>query len=268
MRWYLSFWKSYCLFASASSLRSQATSFHFSLPLIRSRRALHCYNHYTSPLLPFSRTNLLSYQAKSHLQYQNMSSFEDKHLNSQQPVNNNNNSIDNTSSSNVHNNKSNEILFFGPYRLYPEQIFYESELSYGIVNLKPLVPGHVLIIPKRICPRFTQLTAKEVSDLYATVHFVTPLLEQHYQASASNIAMQDGKDAGQSVPHVHVHILPRKQGDFQRNDEIHELIDKYDARLDQRTFPTDEERKPRSLEEMASEANELRQFIQQSTQNN
>jgi diadenosine tetraphosphate (Ap4A) HIT family hydrolase len=99
---------------------------------------------------------------------------------------------------------------FGPWVLDPGQIFLETSFSYGVVNLKPIVPGHVLIISKRICPRLSELTPEEVSDLFTTVHRVGPVIERHYQGDALNIAIQDGVSAGQTVPHVHVHILPRK----------------------------------------------------------
>ena len=104
---------------------------------------------------------------------------------------------------------SNEIKF-GPWSLDPSQIFYESNLSYGIVNLKPIVPGHVLIITKRICQRMKDLTIEEVNDLFSTVYKISPIIERHYNGDALNIAIQDGQSAGQTVPHIHVHILPRR----------------------------------------------------------
>ena len=116
-------------------------------------------------------------------------------------------------------------IFFGPWVIAPSQVFFESALSYGIVNLKPIVPGHVLVIPKRVTPRFHELTPDEVIDLYTSVHLISKRLENAYNAEALNIAMQDGLHAGQSVPHVHVHILPRRAGDFKRNDDVHEAIE-------------------------------------------
>ena len=62
-------------------------------------------------------------------------------------------------------------------------------------------------------------------------------------------AIQNGPDAGQTVPHVHVHIMPRKKGDFENNDEIYNEIEKDD-------------RKPRTEEEMADEAKVLREYFQ------
>ena len=49
-------------------------------------------------------------------------------------------------------------FFFGSFLLNPSQIFFETSLSVAIVNLKPIVPGHVLIIPKRVEARLLKLT--------------------------------------------------------------------------------------------------------------
>ena len=103
-------------------------------------------------------------------------------------------------------------FFFGPWAIHPSQIFFESTLSIGIVNIKPIVPGHVLIIPKRVEPRLMKLSDEEYKDIFDTVKNVSPKLENFFNAQALNIAVQDGAAAGQSVPHVHVHILPRKEG--------------------------------------------------------
>ena len=54
-------------------------------------------------------------------------------------------------------------------------------------------------------------------------------IEKEYGATALNIAMQDGRDAGQSVPHVHFHILPRAPADFSNNDDIYDAIESFDA---------------------------------------
>jgi bis(5'-adenosyl)-triphosphatase len=154
----------------------------------------------------------------------------------------------------IMNSASNNI-YFGPYKLDKSQIFYESELCYGLVNLKPIVPGHILIIPKRVCTRFSELSPAEVSDLYSSVWKLSSRIESHYGAEALNIAMQDGAAAGQSVPHVHVHMLPRKPGDFNRNDDVYEELERQELN---NVFRADAERLPRTLEDMAVEATQLR----------
>ncbi|KAI5287275.1 hypothetical protein KEM52_001675, partial [Ascosphaera acerosa] len=96
----------------------------------------------------------------------------------------------------------------------PRQVFYITRLSFALVNLKPLVPGHVLVCPRRRVARFTELTARETADLFLAVRHVSRMIERVYRASSLNIAIQDGVDAGQSVPHVHAHVIPRQRGDL------------------------------------------------------
>lgn len=79
------------------------------------------------------------------------------------------------------------------------------------------------------------------------------------------MAIQDGKDAGQTVPHVHVHVLPRRSGDFQKNDDVYDAIDNASTDMAMvssgkkgEQLDLDAERKVRTREEMAAEAAELR----------
>lgn len=112
------------------------------------------------------------------------------------------------------------LLKFGPFEIPPAQIFLTTRHSFALVNLKPLRPGHVLVCPKHPHARFTDLALPEVSDLFDAVQRVQRVLARHYfQAEGGgggggsfNIALQDGPEAGQTVPHVHVHVIPRVGG--------------------------------------------------------
>ena len=101
-----------------------------------------------------------------------------------------------------------------------------------------------------------ELTAEEVNDLFHCVHHVAPILERNYGAEALNIAIQDGAASGQSVPHLHVHMLPRRTGDFARNDDVYEELEKQGLGA-VHTDPN-AARLPRTLAAMASEALSLR----------
>lgn len=125
---------------------------------------------------------------------------------------------------------TNLSLNFGPFPVTRSQIFHLSpmKLSFGLVNLKPLLPGHVLICPVRVLPQFSQLSHSEVSDLFLTVQRVQRTLRRVYQADGFNVAIQDGSVAGQSVPHVHVHVIPRRARDMDDRgggDRIYDLMD-------------------------------------------
>ncbi|KAI8052364.1 bis-triphosphatase-like protein [Syncephalis plumigaleata] len=146
---------------------------------------------------------------------------------------------------------------FGPIRICTSQIFFASRLSYGIVNLKPLVPGHVLVVSKRNVPRLAELTGDEVADLFQSAQKIARVIEQVYEGEASTLAMQDGPAAGQTVPHCHVHIIPRSRGDWPNNDDVYRDLDKQKTEH----IIEDLSRPPRSPEDMAAEATKLRAFF-------
>ena len=83
---------------------------------------------------------------------------------------------------------------------------------------------------------------------------------QNFSRFFFHLVAQDGKEAGQTVPHVHIHILPRRKGDFEKNDEVYDAIDansKENAAARNgggEPLNLDKERKARSIDEMAKEA--------------
>ncbi|KXS18826.1 HIT-like protein [Gonapodya prolifera JEL478] len=113
---------------------------------------------------------------------------------------------------------------FGPHLIRASEVFFNSRLSLGIVNLKPLVPGHVLVLPRRVAFRFSDLTHEEVADLFLSVQTIGKVIENQYGGEGLTVAIQDGPAAGQTVKHVHVHIIPRRSGDYPHNDDIYEDI--------------------------------------------
>ncbi|XP_033109314.1 bis(5'-adenosyl)-triphosphatase-like [Anneissia japonica] len=153
---------------------------------------------------------------------------------------------------------------FGQYVLKASQVFIRSRLSIAFVNRKPVVPGHVLVSPIRVVHRFRDMTIEEVSDLFLVSQLVSMEIQTHHLCPSFTLSMQDGKEAGQTVHHVHVHILPRKAGDFQNNDDIYTEIEKHNDSL-HLDNPGDQWR---SDEEMAEEASILRKlFDKKYTQN-
>ncbi|KAF2433340.1 HIT domain protein [Tothia fuscella] len=160
-------------------------------------------------------------------------------------------------------------IYFGSFLVTP-QVFHQTPLSFALVNLKPILPGHVLISPKRRVPRIKDLTAAEITDLFSTVQRVSRTIERVFNATALNIAIQDGEEAGQSVPHIHAHIIPRKNADLDNRggkDAVYEIMDgpegNIGAHLEEATeakshkplkVDADDARKPRTVEEMNKEA--------------
>ncbi|KAH7105013.1 diadenosine 5',5'''-P1,P4-tetraphosphate asymmetrical hydrolase [Auriculariales sp. MPI-PUGE-AT-0066] len=144
------------------------------------------------------------------------------------------------------------------------QVFFRTAGSYGLVNLKPIVRGHVLVIPKRVVPRLSDLQPDEVAELFKSVQRVGNIVQDAYGAEALTVACQDGSAAGQSVPHVHVHILPRRfKGDvFEDNpDAVYPLLEKAGRAMkedyrepEEIKMDADEQRLPRTMAEMETEA--------------
>ncbi|KAE8149122.1 HIT-like domain-containing protein [Aspergillus avenaceus] len=163
-------------------------------------------------------------------------------------------------------------IHFGSF-VVTTQVFHLTPQTFALVNLKPILPGHVLISPRRVVPRVSDLTASETTDLFLTVRRVGRMIERVYGATSLSIAVQDGVDAGQSVPHVHAHVIPRKRADLDARggtDKVYEMLDgeegdlgrhleERDGRGRRARFPAvdDEERRARSLEEMEAEARML-----------
>ncbi len=82
----------------------------------------------------------------------------------------------------------------------------------------------MLFVPRRVVPRFAQLTAEEVADVWLLAQRCGAALEAHFGAVSLTFAIQDGPAAGQTVPHCHIHLLPRRAGDFERNDEVYDRV--------------------------------------------
>lgn len=159
--------------------------------------------------------------------------------------------------SSIENIDSQKEYEFGHCKIGSQQVFYRSALSFAFVNLKPVKPGHVLVASLRKVKRFYDLEPPEMSDLFRVVSIVSRVVERHFQGTSLTISVQDGPQAGQTVQHVHVHVLPRKAGDFAENDEVYKQLETHDKHLDEDRMHG----KVRTVEEMNKEAAALRKYF-------
>ena len=95
----------------------------------------------------------------------------------------------------------------------PSHRVSSGEGWYAFLDIFPRRAGHTLVIPVRPVQRFTELNENERNDLMEGVAHVQHLLGQHFETTDFTVCIHDGPLAGQEVPHVHVHVLPRTQGD-------------------------------------------------------
>ena len=128
---------------------------------------------------------------------------------------------------------------------------------------------------QRVAPRLADLTPAELADVFALAVRVGGVIERQHAAASLTVAVQDGPDAGQTVPHAHVHVLPRAAGDFERNDDVYPALEAAEAGLgpglseqSKRVATTvaapdpvsaaGDDRQPRTAADMAAEAASLR----------
>jgi len=94
-----------------------------------------------------------------------------------------------------------------------ERSIVKNALAWSFPTNIPVVPGHVLILPVRCVAIFDELTDKEKSAIFALKTQICASLEKTFGAEGFNFAWNQGDVAGQSVPHFHLHVVPRKSGD-------------------------------------------------------
>ena len=88
--------------------------------------------------------------------------------------------------------------------------------NYGVVIRDgfPITPGHTLIIPKRHIGSFFELETDERQDLLNLLVAAKKILQEEFKPNGYNIGINDGQAAGQTVPHLHIHLIPRYKGDL------------------------------------------------------
>ena len=91
----------------------------------------------------------------------------------------------------------------------------ENETVYALLDKFPVSQGHTLIIPKRHCADYFDLTFKEQSDCWLMVNETKALLTAQYHPDGYNVGINIGASAGQTIFHVHIHLIPRYTGDVE-----------------------------------------------------
>lgn len=94
-----------------------------------------------------------------------------------------------------------------------ERVLGENEHAIWILDAHPVSPGHSLIAPKRHVESYFDTTTEERMAMFALLDQAREYVIGSYSPSGYNIGINEGSAAGQSVPHVHVHLIPRYPGD-------------------------------------------------------
>lgn len=92
-------------------------------------------------------------------------------------------------------------------------LLYENDEVLAFLDAFPMAPGHTLVIPRLHVERLSQLSEEQAGQILAAAVRVGRALEAVLNASGFTLGLNDGRVAGQGVPHLHLHLVPRFSGD-------------------------------------------------------
>lgn len=95
----------------------------------------------------------------------------------------------------------------------PSHKVYEDEKTLAFLDINPTAPGHTLLIPKAHVSNVEDLALEDAESLFRALHTIVGGIQKAMEAPASTIGVNNGRESGQEIPHVHIHIIPRRIGD-------------------------------------------------------
>lgn len=97
----------------------------------------------------------------------------------------------------------------------PRGVSLRHELAFSARDSYPTSPGHTLVIPRRHVSSYFDLTPEEVAACMGLIQEEKKLIDKEFKPDGYNIGVNVGSAAGQSILHVHIHLIPRYQGDVE-----------------------------------------------------
>lgn len=95
----------------------------------------------------------------------------------------------------------------------PAEIVYQDEDVIAFLDIKPNNPGHTLIVPRKHSDGLEDADSQTLDAVMHVTQRVARALVKGLHAPAFNIIQNNGAEAGQAVPHLHFHVIPRREGD-------------------------------------------------------
>jgi histidine triad (HIT) family protein len=95
----------------------------------------------------------------------------------------------------------------------PSRTVHEDDHVQAFLDANPLAPGHTLVVPKTHHARLNDLPEETALSLLGTMYRLLDPIERAVEADATTVAFNNGPAAGQEIPHVHGHVIPRFEGD-------------------------------------------------------
>lgn len=95
----------------------------------------------------------------------------------------------------------------------PSEKVYEDEDTLAFMDIYPVNPGHTLVVPKKHFANFEEIPEEELAKVIATVKKVGTSIKKGLGVEGYNVTENNDPVAGQVIPHIHFHIIPRSEGD-------------------------------------------------------
>ena len=103
------------------------------------------------------------------------------------------------------------------------EIVYEDDSVVAVLDVHPRAPGHTMILPKIHSDNLLDLPDEKIGPVFQAVKKVTETIKRSLKPDAFTIGINNGKYSGQMIDHLHIHIIPRWQGDGGKS--IHSVVD-------------------------------------------
>lgn len=95
------------------------------------------------------------------------------------------------------------------------EIILENNFSYAIYDKFPVSKGHILIIPKQHNSNYFDLSLEEQKECLILLNNAKKILDKEFKPDGYNVGININKDAGQTIWHAHIHLIPRYSGDIE-----------------------------------------------------
>ena len=95
----------------------------------------------------------------------------------------------------------------------PSYIIYEDDAVFAFLDIFPRVVGHTIVVPKRHMETVLEMKSEEIKDFWLGVNTVLELLQKVIKPQGFTIGVNHGKVSGQEIEHLHIHLMPRFEGD-------------------------------------------------------
>jgi bis(5'-adenosyl)-triphosphatase len=107
-----------------------------------------------------------------------------------------------------------------------KHVFLDSGSMRAVYNIAPILPGHSMVIPRRHIESIFELSENEISELFSFARRTTHVLMKSFTADGYDWSIQESETAGQTIMHLHLHIIPRKKGDLKEPGDWYPMLER------------------------------------------